>query len=166
MSALACALPVAARDWFGDGTETTGRWSESAFEMPPPASDATLRTFFVSAASPNRFYVDEASLEVGEDGVIRYVLVIRTPGGAENVTFEGIRCASAERRIYAIGQEGGAWVDARRSEWEPIRANNYNMPRAALAANYVCDGPAPPRNRAEALRWLRHGAPRHPDNLH
>lgn len=165
MSALLCAMPVTARDWFDDGTATE-RWNESAFELPAPPSDSSLRRFFVSAASPNDFYVDEASLEVGEDGVIRYVLVIRTPGGAENVTFEGIRCASAERRLYAIGQGSGEWVDARRSEWEPIRANNYNMPRAALAANYVCDGPAPPRNRAEALRWLRYGAPRHPDNLH
>jgi len=132
-------------------------WREGDYALPAPPAESSLRQFFVSAASPNRFLIDESSLSVGEDGVVRYVLVVRTPGGAENVSFEGIRCASGERRIYAIGRPDGDWVAARRSEWEPISNNSYNRPRAALAFDYFCDGPAPPRSRDQALRQLREG---------
>lgn len=130
-------------------------WREEEVALPPAPVEGSLRSFFVSAASPNKFFVDERSISVGDDGVIRYVLVVRTQGGAENVSFEGIRCASGERRIYALGRSDGSWVVARRSEWEPISNNAYNRPQAALAVDFFCDGPAPPRNTAEALRLMR-----------
>lgn len=136
-------------------SEPDSNWREGDYVLPPAPAEASLKSFFVSAASPNKFYVDERSLSVGEDGVVRYVLVVRTPGGAENVSFEGIRCASGERRIYAMGRSDGSWVAARRSEWEPISDNAYNRPRAALAFDHFCDGPAPPRNTDEAIRLLQ-----------
>lgn len=135
-------------------------WREMEVSMPPAPNEQSLRRFFVTAAAQNAFYVDEASLDVGEDGVVRYVLVVRTSGGAENVTFEGIRCNSGEQRLYAHGRPDGEWVPARRSEWSPIRANSYNMPQAVLAVQHFCDGPAGPRNRSEAIRGLRHGISR------
>lgn len=137
-------------------------WREGEHVLPPPPSESTLRQFHVSAASPNRFFLDESSLAVGEDQVVRYVLVIRTAGGAENVSFEGIRCESGERRIYALGRADGEWVPARRSEWERISADQYNRPRAALAFDYFCDGPTAPRSKDEALRRLRESGRRLP----
>lgn len=136
-------------------TDPDPNWSEGEVRYPAPPVAPALRQFFVSAASANRFYVDEQTLTVGDDGVVRYVLVVRTPGGAENVSFEGIRCATGERRIYALGRADGEWSPARRSGWERIVDNAYNRPRAALAFDYFCDGPAPPRSAAEARRTLR-----------
>lgn len=130
-------------------------WKEGEVAMPPPVEESRLRAIYVSAATPNRFFVDQGSLSVGDDGVVRYVLVVRTPGGAENLTFEGIRCATGERRIYASGRKDGGWVAMKRSEWQPIGDNAYNRPRAALAYDYLCDGPAPPRDREHALRLLQ-----------
>lgn len=123
--------------------------------MPPPMDAARLRAFYVSATTPNQFFVDEGSVSVGADGVVRFTLVVRTPGGAENVSFEGIRCATGERRLYASGRADGEWVVARNSVWQPIADNTYNRPRAALAWDYFCDGPAAPRNREHALRLLQ-----------
>lgn len=150
--ALACFSAAAGA---GLLVEADPDWKEGEVVMPPPVAEATLRAFFVSSASPNRFFVDEGGVSVGEDGVVRYVLVVRTPGGAENVTFEGIRCATGERRIYASGRKDGSWVAMKKSDWEPIGDNAYNRPRAALAYEYFCDGPAAPRNREQALRLLQ-----------
>lgn len=129
-------------------------WRESEYVLPAAPGDKTLRPFFVSAASPNTFLIDAASFTIGGDGVVRYVLVIRTRGGAENVTFEGIRCGTGERRIYAGGRKDGSWVAMKNSAWSPIVDNSYNRPRAALAKDLFCDGPAPPRDRDEVLRRL------------
>lgn len=129
-------------------------WQEAALVLPPAPNAATLRPFTVGGGSRNLYFVDEASVSVGSDEVVRYVLVVRAPGGAENVTFEGIRCASGERRIYAAGH-AGQWVPMKRSEWQPLGAHAYNQPRAALAYDYFCDGPVPPRNREHALRRLQ-----------
>jgi hypothetical protein len=129
-------------------------WQEAERVLPPAPNAATLRPVAVGGGARNLYFVDEASVSVGSDQVVRYVLVVRAPGGAENVTFEGIRCASGERRIYAAGH-GGQWVPMKRSEWQPLGARAYNQPRAALAYDYFCDGPVPPHNREHALRRLQ-----------
>ncbi|HRP23676.1 MAG TPA: CNP1-like family protein [Thauera sp.] len=136
-------------------TDVDPNWEEDEVLMPPPMDAARLRAFYVSATTPNQFFVDEGSVSVGADGVVRFTLVVRTPGGAENVSFEGIRCATGERRLYASGRADGEWVAARNSVWQPIVDNTYNRPRAALAWEYFCDGPAAPRNREHALRLLQ-----------
>jgi hypothetical protein len=139
-------------------TDPQPDWKEGEYALPAAPQAATLQPFFVSSATPNHFFVDENTLTVGADGVVRYVMVVRTPGGAQNVTFEGIRCATAERRIYATGRSDGSWIRARRDAWEPIVDNAYNRPRAALAEDYFCDGTVPPPNKDEVLRRL-HGGP-------
>lgn len=155
--ALACFSALGASSVVSAGgllVESDPNWQEGDHALPPAPSEAGLRPFFVSSASPNRFYVDENGVSVGADGVVRYVLVVRTPGGAENITYEGIRCATGERRIYASGRIGGGWTPLKTSEWVRIGDNSYNRPRAALAYDYFCDGPAAPRNREHALRRL------------
>lgn len=144
------AAPAFAEN-FGGGSQA---WNEATIAFPPAPSDASLKAFFVSAESPNRFMIDHASLSVDSDGVVRYVLVVRTPGGAENVTYEGIRCATAAWRIYASGRKEGAWAPLKRSQWVSISYNTYNRPRAALASEVFCDGPVPARSREEILRRL------------
>ena len=130
-------------------------WMEGELSLPPAVEESRLRPFFVSSASPNSFFIDEGSVSVGVDEVVRYTLVVRTPGGAENVTFEGLRCATGERRIYASARRNGEWTPLKNSAWQPISDNAYNRPRAALAYDYFCDGAAGPRDREHALSLLR-----------
>lgn len=130
-------------------------WKEVEVAMPAAPREAALRAIDIGTPSPNAFFVDEDSVGVGADGVVRYTLVVRARGGAENVSFEGLRCATGERRTYASGRKDGTWAPLKNSAWQPIVDNGYNRPRAALAHDYFCDGPAAPRDREHALRLLR-----------
>lgn len=150
--ALAC---VSAPVFAGLFSDPDPDWKEGEYSLPAAPREAALRQFYVSSASPNHFFVDEDSVSVGGDGVTRYTLVIRTAGGATNVTHEGIRCANAAWRLYATAHGGGEWNTVRDGEWKAIVDNSYNRPRAALAEDHICDGPVPPRNREEVLRRLR-----------
>lgn len=151
LAVLAFPMPVAANLLFDADPD----WKEGEVTLPGAPREASLRAIDVGTPSPNTFLVDEGSVAVGADGVVRYTLIVRTPGGAENVTFEGIRCATGERRLYASGRGDGSWTPLKNSAWERIVDNGYNRPRAALARDYFCDGPAGPRDRDHALRLLR-----------
>lgn len=151
LAVLAAPVPAAANLLFDADPD----WKEGEVTLPGAPREGALRAIDIGTPSPNTFLVDEDSVAVGADGVVRYTLIVRTPGGAENVTFEGIRCAAGERRLYASGRKDGSWTPLKNSAWERIVDNGYNRPRAALARDYFCDGPAGPRDRDHALRLLR-----------
>lgn len=113
-------------------------WQEVEVQLPAPPLSTNLLSFDVSAATANRFYIDGSSLSVGKDGVVRYVLVILSPEGGRNVTFEGIRCETRERRIYASGHMDGTWAKARKNEWVRIQEAYANRHHAALFLDYFC----------------------------
>ncbi len=115
-------------------------WREQEVGMPAAPVEANLHPFYVSPVESNRFYLDMASLSLGGDGVVRYVLVVLTPGGARNVSFEGMRCETRERRIYASGRQDGSWSKVRRVEWLPVREAGVNRHHAALFLDYLCPG--------------------------
>lgn len=137
-------------------------WQEIEVLMPPAPRQEDLLPFYVSAASDNRFFIDGATLSVGADGVVRYVLLVLTPGGARNVTFEGMRCETRERRIYASGRLDGSWSKVRKNEWARIQEVYANRQHAALFLDYFCPGGLIVRDAAEARGALIKGG--HPDN--
>jgi hypothetical protein len=98
------------------------------------------------------FFVDRLSLGVGDDGVVRYVLVARSPNGNENVSYEGLRCASGELRRYAVGQPDATWR-ASASPWQPL-ARPWHW---VLHREFFCPQGVPPRTAAEGVRALEQG---------
>ncbi len=136
------------------------QWQEAEISLPPPPDLGRCMQFFVSAASPNRFCVDPASITVGRDGVVRYTLVIETPAGARNVSFEGIRCEARERRLYASGQGDGSWSQARGSNWTKITEASVNRHHAALYLEYFCPDGIPVVQARDAIENLRQGGHR------
>ena len=96
--AVACAAAQAQNvPGFGrpayNNVEEEAPWRELQ-DVEPPAfpRKESLREFYVSAVATNQYMIDESTLTVGSDGVVRYVLVVQTSGGATNVSFEGINC--------------------------------------------------------------------------
>lgn len=141
---LALLLSVAATAHAGlglldkDEDPDAPKWAEDALQLPAFPQEAGLIEFYVSAATQHKYYIDATTLNVGKDGVVRYVLVVRTRGGATNTTFEGMRCESREVKIYATGHRDGMWSLARRSEWRPIVNMPANRHHAALSRDYFC----------------------------
>ena len=139
------------------------QWQEVAVQLPPAPQKESLIPFFVSAATENKFFIDGPSLSVGEDGVVRYILVVQTVGGARNVSYEGMRCLTRERRIYASGRLDGGWSKSRNNEWVRIQDAVANRQNAALFLDYFCPGGVIVRNATEARDALRKGS--HPDTM-
>lgn len=113
-------------------------WTEIQYQLPPPPDPKRLIPIDVGSLTENRFAIDEQSVNYGADDVIRYTLVVTSPGGARNVSYEGMRCATAERRLYAFGRADGSWSKARNDQWVRISENNLNRHHAALFKDYFC----------------------------
>lgn len=160
--ALALSISPAFAD-FEEDYESKG-WKELEVQLPDAPKQESLLPFYVSAATDNRFFVDGATLSVGSDGVVRYVLLVLSPQGGRNVTFEGMRCETRERRIYASGRSDGTWSKARKNEWTRIQDVSANRHHAALFLEYFCPFGITVRDVTEARKALVQGI--HPDNRH
>lgn len=145
-----------------DNDDEQKPWAEQAVNLPLPPKAESLLYFVPSEATANRFAIDPASVSVGEDGVVRYTLVVQTAGGARNVTYEGMRCQTREYRLYASGRLDGSWSPSRNREWVRIRNLVANRQHAALFLEYFCPGGVIVDSATEALAALRSGV--HPRN--
>lgn len=132
-------------------------WVEIEAQLPPYPKDENLLPFFVSAATDNQFFVDSASISVSGDGVVRYTLIVKSSAGAANVSFEGIRCASHERRLYAFGRKEGSWSRARSASWEPISYKDRNRQHHVLYDDFFCPNQIIVKDPAEAVDLLKRG---------
>ena len=113
-------------------------WKEIDTELPVFPADESLVEIYVSQVATNKFFIDASTLNVGTDGVVRYALVVRTSGGAQNITYEGIRCKESLWKLYATGHRDGTWSRARISEWRSIENKPVNRHHAALWREFFC----------------------------
>jgi len=131
---------------------------EAQVQLPDPPKPDNLIEFYVSEVTTNRFFIDSASLSVGADGTIRYTAVVKAAAGARNVSFEGIRCGSRERRLYAFGRADNSWSKARNSAWAPVSTTGPSRYQYVLMREYFCPDGNQIRDAAQGLAALRRGA--------
>lgn len=139
--------------------EAKPEWKEGALELPPLPFEKDLIPFHVSSNASAAFYVNRQSLRLGDDGIVRFTLLVRAAGGAENLSYEGMRCETAERKLYAIGRGKSEWVLPRAAEWQRISDNSLNRQYAVLAKEFFCPPGAVLPTRDEILGLLRSAAP-------
>jgi hypothetical protein len=134
---------------------------ESELGLPAMPQTANLQALDVPSMPSMRFSVDAQSVSVEPNGEIRYTLVARGAGSTTNTSYEGLRCAAFERRIYAI-ESGGRWQPQRGqlAEWHGLRT--VSAPGSvAMALQMACDGRSP-RPLHDIRRRLRDGGERLP----
>jgi hypothetical protein len=126
--------------------EDEDKWKELAAKLPAFPKTANAVEVPAGPTTDNRVYIDLDSLGVGQDGVVRYTLIIRAGGGATNITFEGMRCVTQERKTYgfasrrfgAKADEPGQWRPARNAEWLKITRDSSREHYYNLYVDYLC----------------------------
>jgi CNP1-like family len=132
-------------------------WVESETKLPEYPKQQNLIEFYVGPTERNKFFVDGSTIDIGADGVVRYVMVLKTSGGATNVTFEALRCATREFKLFAIGRSDATWDKIDVPRWHLIENKTINQYRAVLSRNFLCPAGVLPRDAADARKALMRG---------
>ncbi len=149
---VGCAKP-AIKDEF----ESDKPWIEQLTQIPAYPDEHNLLAFDPGAVTDNRYLVDTNSIKIGGDGVIRFTLVVKSSAGAMNVSYEGIRCATDERKLYALGRNDRTWAQPRISEWQKIDLVRQFYAQRELAKNIFCPHRQIVPNSKAAIEALKAG---------
>lgn len=127
--------------------------------LPPPPAFPTKDTLLpveIRAGSAFSFFIDGATLQVEEKtGIVRYTLVARSPSGSENVTYEAIRCPTAEYRVYYLGRPDRTW-GGRAAGWGLI-SETRQIHYRPLFRDYFCPQAVAIRDADEGRLAIRQG---------
>ncbi|CAJ0902385.1 hypothetical protein R20233_04764 [Ralstonia sp. LMG 32965] len=130
-------------------------FKEDAVTFPAPPVDRDAVPFDVGGRddSPLRFAIDPKSVSIGKDNVVRYTVLITSKTGARNVNYEGLRCDTAERRIYAtLRNDSNQWVSNRAVDMnETANAESASMNAYKPATDWQRVGNGGPTDYASAL---------------
>jgi hypothetical protein len=109
-------------------------------QVPPPRypRDSDLAEFFLRNPTSNHFFIDTTSISVDKDKIIRFVMVIRTPGNETNVRFSGLRCGTHEWKDFAFAGDDKKWNVNDNAQWKRIVELRYNNYQDSLFADYFC----------------------------
>lgn len=130
-------------------------WVEAAAAPPADFSTSSLQPFEVMKNSALSYGIDPKTLTVGEDGVVRYVMVARSDSGALNVMYQGIRCATAETRTYARWSSNSSWNTNPDAAWQTLDFRGPTRPAMMLARQGVCEGRTVTGNVQKILATLK-----------
>jgi hypothetical protein len=121
---------------------------------PPPAVKLEGLIPLEMPGSTLRFGVDPNSIAIGNDGVVRYV-VVAAAAGAVNALYEGLRCSTAEIKVYARYNTGSGWTIAKDASWRPLHGAPGSGHSLVVARSGACVGHAPNRPASQIVRDLR-----------
>lgn len=136
------------------------KWQEGDVSLPDWPQERNLIEIPLDQSDERfTYFLDQASLATGSDGVVRYTLIAESRTGVRNLTFEGIRCTpKGAFRIYAFGQNQAFQVAHAGDDWQAIGTTRTAPARHELWRHYLC---VPrlfkPRPHTDQLRMLRSG---------
>jgi hypothetical protein len=138
------SLPVSAledepMEWGHVQSDQQKAWQEQEAELPAyPVKDNLLEVDAGTEGLQYTVYLDEPSLIKGDDGVVRYTVVLVSATGIRNVSHEGLHCGERKFRRYAYGIND-RWQPLTDSPWKPLRGKGANHYRLVFYNRYICD---------------------------
>lgn len=132
-------------------------WKEIEAQLPAYPKVEEAQQFVVSASTDNEFFIDPKSVSVAEDETVRYTLIVKSSAGVLNVSFEGIRCATREKKLYAFGRADGTWSRNKYAKWTPIQYKDRNRQHHMLFDDFFCPRFIIAKDAAEIVNALKAG---------
>lgn len=121
-----------------DTWEAPSEWKEKTAVLPDPPEESTLVPMLPwSIDTRHEYFLDRSSLAVRKDGIFVYTVVIRSPTGASNAFYEGLRCKTKMVKTYGY-LSGDQFYESSKPQWEPVAAQGVYGYRAILLREYVC----------------------------
>lgn len=129
--------------------------------MPSSVPDPARLLRWAVPDTGNRYGVDPATYTRVSTNAARVIVVIETGGGARNVTMEGIRCDTAQRKLLAIGRSDGTWSLPRAQTWQALFVTEALTRDRRPLIRALCDGPTSIENASRLGQRLDQPASRY-----
>jgi hypothetical protein len=142
------------KQWWAAGAlvlAVTGCWAQQRRAPEPvewveanvPAAPTFSKEKLIPIDMPHHVSVkvgiDPDTLVVGEDGVVRYVVVMTNATGTVNAAYEGIRCATDEVKTYSRYSASGEWRPISEPKWQGINDNLPSKHAFAITRQGACE---------------------------
>lgn len=126
---------------------------------PPPVQDNLVPLDAEAIGSGYEYFVDTASVSLGGDLVLRYVVVLESGTGSSAIYYEGMRCETRQVKTYGFVTRQGAFKPMASSRWTPFRSSGPYAYRHLLAELYMCDREGWPISEKQVLERLAQNNP-------
>ncbi|XAH22540.1 CNP1-like family protein [Xylophilus sp. GW821-FHT01B05] len=144
------------------GPATAGLLMDSENQPPelptPPAPDfrtTQLLPIPMTGATTIRIGVDPSTITIGKDGIVRYVAVASSAtGNATSAMYEGIRCSTAEVKLYARHYADSGWRPVEEPSWVSLYEGRVRY-SLAIAKAGVCQDASANGSPAQIIRSMR-----------
>ncbi len=133
-------------------------WKESDTPPPPAFDFKRLVPFDGSVQSSLKWGFDPDTMKITGDGIVRYVVVAQSPGGATNAMYEAVRCATAQWKTYARFHKDSGWNQVSDPQWVPLR-NQPSLHALRLAQQGMCKGGAPAQTVRDVVQSVKNQSP-------
>ncbi|GMR03630.1 MAG: hypothetical protein BMS9Abin22_131 [Gammaproteobacteria bacterium] len=131
-------------------------WKESQITLPPYPLDRNLISVPLPERDSLKIYIDEKSISLLPDRVIRFSLVVESPFGARNVFYDAIHCETKEYKTYAFGTTESTFQLVKNPKWREIPYYPSNAYRYHLYEYVVCDENQSPLSPRELVRVIKY----------
>lgn len=155
---LVLSLSAGMAPCYAQLVSTDPDWQETEVPAPPILNVADLTRlvpFEVSANSELRWAVDPVSIKITSDGLVRYVVVARSPSGLINALYETINCNKAEFKTYARYNANGGWATVENPQWRSMYDKLPSKHALMLAKQGACVGKSAAQSATEMVQALK-----------
>nr|WP_315465340.1 CNP1-like family protein [uncultured Rhodoferax sp.] len=136
--AAACALWLLSGVVYAQNSLDNPDWVEEKAPPAPTFSTSKLLPLEMPNFVTVKVGIDPDTINVGSDGIVRYVAVMTNTTGTSNAVYEGIRCLTGEVKTYARAGTSGTWSPVSNPVWRDLQENMGSQHARIFARQAAC----------------------------